>query len=149
MSNIAEQRRLAQARRITALKERRSQRVRLEAARSEHEARERAEAAKARHEKAQVQRAEACSSFFQHQGEPQAEVWLIATGMREEQAANEEQIAAEKRDTASDAARIARQEHERLRERAEHIDARFRTLSRTIARCAQDREDEDMQERTQ
>ncbi|MGB3471671.1 MAG: hypothetical protein WBA51_12685 [Erythrobacter sp.] len=148
MNTLADKRRLAQAQRITDVKRRRAERERVEAKRIEREAQERAEAAHAQRGEAQEQRAQARSAFFKHNGDPQAEVWLIASEMREKHAISEVCIAQDKSATAITQATAARREHERLHERAALMDTRMIAITRDIANRVQNREDEDMQERS-
>ncbi|MEM7689434.1 MAG: hypothetical protein AAF291_10470 [Pseudomonadota bacterium] len=147
MTSSSDKRRLAQAHRITQFKERRCERERMEAARAQREATHKAEAARKRHKTAHSNNATARLAFFEEGGKDQAEVWMIASQMREEQAANEAQIAEEKADSARKAALQAHQEHERLRERSAHLEDHLVRISRTHAARSEAREDDAMQER--
>ena len=146
MSARALKRRLIQAQRINAVKEGRSERERRAAFLAQQEAEERANAARERQKEADKTHAEARSAFFEHHGDPQAEIWMIANEMRAEKAASEQRIAAGDLSLATDTAIEARRAHERLRERGGMIDRRVIGLGRDLARIAQDRDDEEMQE---
>lgn len=147
MNGLEHGRRIRQAQRITVYKERRSERARLDAVRAEREAGERELAARSRLANAAHTLADARSAFFTHLGDPHADVWVIANEEREQHAAQEQRIAAERRDTAQAAATNARREHERLRERTAQIDAQAAALGRLLARRAEESQDQDMQER--
>lgn len=135
-----------QVQRITELRERRSEEARLRALEAEREASERATAAKARLESAKATESDARSAFFEHHGNSDSEAWMIASQMREEHALGEARIADEKRDLAREAAVLARQEHEKLRERACLLNSRIDAVSRDIHRRADDRDEEDAEE---
>ncbi|MEM7701889.1 MAG: hypothetical protein AAF251_08135 [Pseudomonadota bacterium] len=147
MKPLCDKRRLAQAHRITQFKERRCERERIEAARTEREAARKAEAARKRHAIAQSNSAAARSAFFVEGGREQAEIWMIASQMREEQAANEVQIAEDKADSASTAANQVRREHEALRGRSAHLEDRIGRANGIHAARAEASEDDDTQER--
>ncbi|MDY7098993.1 MAG: hypothetical protein SXU28_12715 [Pseudomonadota bacterium] len=145
MNAADEKRRLSQARRIAEVKERRSERARIEAVHAETEATRRLELAANDRSAASRQKEQARSVFFQNSGDPQAEVWLIANEMREEQAVSAARIAEEKCLTARDNAQAARREHDRMRERSTLIETRIDTVARKIKTRESDREDEEMQ----
>lgn len=147
MSAAADRQRLAQAQRIAAVKLRRQERERLAAAAAARAAYTSAAAAEAREAAAARAHREARALFFAQPQQVAAEVWLITTDERAQHARSDQQIAAERAAQASADAAAARQAHERGMVRADYLDTRAGALSRAIARCAQDRLDEDGQNR--
>lgn len=147
MTDHEHKRRLAQAQRVSALRERRSERARREAIQAERDARVREAEACERLAAAETERASARSAFFEQVGCEQAEIWLIASQQREQHAASAHGIASEKSDSARAVSTAARREHERLRERGALLETQAQAAIRRIAARARDREDEDMQER--
>lgn len=147
MSLLDDRRRLAQARRITMLKERRSERARREAVQAERAAATRGDAARRRAEAAAQVSGEARAAFFAQPADPHAETWMIVMAERGQRAAQDRNIAVEQHDTARAEAAAARCAHERLLERAALIEAKAQTLGQVVAARAQDREDQEMEDR--
>jgi hypothetical protein len=147
VSLSANSQRLAQAQRIAALKVRRQERERIAAAQAEREARNRAAAAKARSAAAAREQDAARALFFAQPQHAAADVWLIATSDRARHASGEQRIAEDRSLNARAASDAARRLHERACERADYLETRAATLAREGDRRAQDRADEDMQER--
>lgn len=147
MSAGASRQQLAQAQRIAALKVRRQERERIAAVRAQREAEARAQAAAARSAAADQANGEARSLFFAAPQLAAADVWLVATDVRAEQARSESAIAQDSAANAASAAAAARREHERLSQRADYLDDRAAMLARDTARRAQDRADEEIGER--
>jgi hypothetical protein len=143
----ASRQRLAQAQRIAALKVRRQERERIAAVRAQREAEARADAAAARSAAAEQAHGDARRLFFAAPQRVAADVWLVATETRAQQARSERKIAEDSATNAAAAAAAARREHERMSQRAAYLDDRAASLVRDTARRTQDRADEEIGER--
>lgn len=148
MTAAVTRQRLAQAQRIAAVKVTRYERQRIAAAQAEREACVRAAAAEARATAAESDHTTARALFFAQPQLDAVDVWLTATDERARHASNEQLIAADHSASASAAADAARRTHERACERAKFLDRRAATFGRDLVRRAQERTDEDMQDRS-
>ncbi len=147
MSAAVSPERLEQARRIAAIKVRRQERERIAAVKAARETQAGAALAAARSAAADHAHRDARGMFFAAPQLAGAEIWLVATEARAEQAEGERHRAAAEAGAAAATAAAARREHERLNERARYLDDRAALLCRDTARRAQDRTDDDTGER--
>ena len=147
MSAGASRQRLAQAQRIAALKVQRQERERIAAVRAQREAEARADAAAARSAAADQAHGDARSLFFAAPQLAAADVWLVATDTRAEQARSERAIAEDSSANAASVATAARREHERMSQRALYLEDRAAILARDTVRRTEERADEEIGER--
>lgn len=137
--------RLDQARRISALRERRSERVRQEASLHARDCAARAKAAEEASQQRSQERAAAERLLIADPGDPQAQLWRMLARQEEQSAAEHSAQAETLLITAHNDAETARNSHERDCERTRLLDGRILAAAALEERLAEEREAEEMQ----